>query len=609
MADGSSLPASATGQATGRPRQWIREHETLGRRLGLGGLFVAMAVVMTFPNVSRLNSHTAGDYNDPFFYQWLLRWDVHALTTSLLHLFDANIFYPARQTLLYADTLLPVAPVAGAMQWMFGPVLGFNLMYLATWVLSLVTTYTLARWLTDNTLASVLAAIVFTFAAAHLSQYFHLQLLFVFLVPLAVWLLLRFLEERRWWQALTLGLTVGTMTLIAVYYALIIGLTLGVIAGGWLVAERFKAGPRFATGLLLAGATALVMSGPIGWKYQSQADFLRRDYQAHYAAHPGDLLAPGIGSYLYRPVDRWAGRGQRNHEHRLFPGMLALGLGGVGLCCLARSWSARRRGVEGNDEHPRRQRAVVLLLLAGVPPFLLAFGKAQTIAGIRIPMPYGVLTRLKVPGFEAVRALGRFTIVLVLGLAVLAAWGFVQLFARRGRRTMFVAGVVIGGLMLAEYAMPIPMVRRTDETRFTAVNSALSHLPRGPVVEVPMGDYRGSPAWPFLEPPRMVWSSIDWNPRVNGISAYTPPDYWTTVTLMNGLGQGGPVELQALVKLAQLHVRYVVIRTATIDPRIRVPGETEWDESRVARVAAALQPLGVAMVSRHGAAVLIELRR
>lgn len=560
---------------------------------------MALAVAMTFPNVTRLAGHTPGDYGDAYFYQWLLRWGFHALVSSPADVFDANIFWPAGDTLAYSDTMLAVAPVAGVLGVVVGPVVAFNLIYLATWVASLACTYVLARRFVPDTTASILAAVIFTFAAVRLQHYVHLQLLFAFLVPLATWLLLRFLEERSRWQAVALGVTTGASVLVATYWALAITVALATIVAGWLVWKRFRPGPGFVTGALLAVAVATVLAGPVVWKYRAYSDVLHREYDHRFAAHPGDLLAPAMGSYLYGPLDRRATRDRRDAEHRLFPGLVALVLAGAGATRLL-----RRSPPEGPLE-PGRRTELALVGLASVALFVLAFGRYQLVGGQKIHLPFALLSELGVPGFDSMRAVGRFMVYPLLGLALLAAVGFARLGrSRPGLRT--VAGVVVGGLLLLEYATPIHTVPRVDTAAATAVNEVLRDLGPGPVLELPMADAR-FPLVHFIEPPRMVWSSIDWQPRVNGASAFTPPGYQKTVELLNGIGAGTTPQDVAIARLQELGVRYVVVRTAPIAPTIDLPGVTHYDATQFQRVLGTLGPR-VERARQVGAAVLIELR-
>lgn len=577
------------------------------RAAALGALFVAVAIVMAFPSIDQWRAAIPGDYGDAFFSQWLLQWNVRGLFSGSESVFHPNMFWPTRNTLVYSDTELAAAPLAGLLD----PVLGwpgtYNAIYLGTWVFSQVATYLLARWVGASRAAAVLAAFIFSFAAVRLGHFGHFPMLFGCLTPIVVYFLLRFLEERRWWQAVAFGASGAAIFLNAGYIAIVLALLLAVVVAGWLVATRFRPEPRTYAGLAVAALVTFVLLFPALRVYREEADFLSRPYSHGYAVTPKNFLSPAVGTWLYGPLER---RFNSEFENKLFPGFLAVGLGVAGGVAL---WATRRRGRRGSeagqatteDRDPRRRRALLLVLLGTLPALVLAFGKYQFVAGRKVPLPYAVFGLL--PGLRSIRAFGRFTVIPVLGLALLAAVGFDRLVRNRQAIVRIALAVVLGLVLLAEYKARIGMARRVDQAELTAVNHALARLPDGPVVELPMGDTRG-PYWAYVEAPRLQLTTIDWKPRVNGYSGYSPPDYERSIDLFNGLAKGGPASPEALARLDELDVRYLVIRTKPVDPDMTGPGIAFEDEAAADRIVAALPRERVERVSREGAAVLVQLR-
>ena len=58
------------------------------------------------------------DDGDPLMVTWVLAWVAHQLPRAPAHLFDANIFYPERNTLAYSETLLVPGIVAAPLHWL-----------------------------------------------------------------------------------------------------------------------------------------------------------------------------------------------------------------------------------------------------------------------------------------------------------------------------------------------------------------------------------------------------------------------------------------------------------------------------------------------------------
>ena len=84
-------------------------------RLTLAALFYLVgAAVCTFPLVLHL-ADALLPAPDPLHESWILAWDIHALTTDPLHLYDANVYFPFPLSLTYSDAMLSgaimIAPV------------------------------------------------------------------------------------------------------------------------------------------------------------------------------------------------------------------------------------------------------------------------------------------------------------------------------------------------------------------------------------------------------------------------------------------------------------------------------------------------------------------
>jgi len=68
-------------------------------------LFTALTAIMTYPQVLHMTDGVHDD-GDPLMVSWVLAWVAHQLARAPAHLFDANIFYPERNTLAYSETLI-----------------------------------------------------------------------------------------------------------------------------------------------------------------------------------------------------------------------------------------------------------------------------------------------------------------------------------------------------------------------------------------------------------------------------------------------------------------------------------------------------------------------
>jgi hypothetical protein len=158
-------------------------------------VFTAVAIALTFPNLSRFRTYIPGDSADALLNLWIMRSVQAGLPHGWHALWNAPIYHPAPNTLAYSDTLLPVALVHWPLRLVFGDVAASNLISLGAWVLSSWCTYRLARRFVVHWGAAFVAALVYTYASVRLVHHQHFQLVVGgALVPLVLLLLLRLLD-------------------------------------------------------------------------------------------------------------------------------------------------------------------------------------------------------------------------------------------------------------------------------------------------------------------------------------------------------------------------------------------------------------------------------
>src|SRR4030095_13341807 len=114
-------------------------------------VFSCLAVAATVPLAWRLTDHLPSDLGDPLLTAWTLAWDADRFRHGFARIWDAPRFYPYRHTLLYSDHLFGIALFTAPIQWISAnAVLVYNLAFLASYVLSGVGMYVLARDLTGR---------------------------------------------------------------------------------------------------------------------------------------------------------------------------------------------------------------------------------------------------------------------------------------------------------------------------------------------------------------------------------------------------------------------------------------------------------------------------
>ncbi|HEX6476208.1 MAG TPA: hypothetical protein VF005_02955 [Acidimicrobiales bacterium] len=520
------------------------------RRLLVTVIFVAATLVMLRPDPSALTTHIPANTGDPAFYIWVFLWGNHAAFTNPSHFFDANIFWPHASTLAYADTVLPLIPVFGILNAITGSwALSLNLIAMGLVLLNLFATYALARHITGRTDAAVLGALAFGFSAYVFSHWGQVQLQTLGLLPLALVLLLKLLDRPNAGLAVLLGLVSAAVALAAVYDGASYLVAAVVIVLGHFALRRPR-DARLIGCLALTAVVAVVVMIPVLVAYlhvQSQPGF-RRPLDTSAGLHPSNLLAPAIGNYVWGPLG--PSPATAGLENRFFPGLVATALAAVGAVVFV--WRGRRPTAWSPATLSRPRRELSLLLLAGLASLVLAFG--ADIGGI--PGPFRLLHD-DVPGYAGVRLETRFALITLLAVAILASYGYAWLATRmRGSALRSAVAAGLGGLMLLELATPVTWAQLSSDQATLAPYQELAHRPPGAVVELPA--VFGRPVWPYVDAPRMVYSSLDWHPRLSGYSAYVPPTLAADTQLMNTFPSAA-----SLARARQLGIRYVILHVGT----------------------------------------------
>jgi hypothetical protein len=168
-----------------RPAGW------LGSAWGVTLLYAAAAVFLTWPLLPRAARDVPGDLLDPLFTCWALGWNFHAfgLTDGPRpgSYWDANIFHPSPMALARSEHFLAQALQGAPVYALTGQlVLTYNVLFLATFVLSGTFLYLLAREYTADRFAAAAAGLLYAFALFRWVQVAHLGGLSSQWMPLAL---------------------------------------------------------------------------------------------------------------------------------------------------------------------------------------------------------------------------------------------------------------------------------------------------------------------------------------------------------------------------------------------------------------------------------------
>ena len=491
--------------------------------------FVGLAVVATWPLLLHIDEALPGDLGDPLLNAWILGWDADRLRHGLSGLWDAPIYYPYRHTLAFSEHLLGIALPVAPLVWLTGRTfVAYNVVFIFSFALAGIGMWLLVRRLTGCGEAALVAGAIFAFAPVRFAHVGHIQVLVSGWMPIALWALHGYIDSgsRRMLAGVVAAFLVQALS--NSYYIYFLTLPIAAVALHAFV-SRHRTRRRLAIELAAGGLVVLAALTPIVLIYFDvrRAYGLRRslddvtnlgaDLAAYFHDNEG-LRAPIRLWTLLPHVDKPAGP-----EGELFPGSVALAFASVAL------WPLASR---------RAEPWVRLYAIIGVAALLLSLGARPALWGR--PLPVGLLYRwlfAYLPGFDGLRVPARFSVVVLLAIAVLAGAGFLRVsrhWTARFRVAGAVAAAAFAWLEGNVGAMPLAFLKphgRPDRAAYTWIrdheHGALLELPAGELdtgfltfqyeyqtlvhrhrivngatgYPSPLQTFLGSPASPLVEPP------------------------------------------------------------------------------------------------------------
>jgi hypothetical protein len=469
-----------------------------------------------------------GDLGDARFNSVILEHGFQWLTGQAAHLWSPSFFYPFERVLglsdnhfgsLWSYSLLRSLGLPREMAYLGWYMFGFLLNFLAcAWVL---------RQAKFSPLASALGAFVFTFALPVLHQEGHAQLVYRFAIPLACFC---------WYQALVLRDKVSVAQAIfwcaiqfmcSIYLGVFLVYCLtAMLLACWLLrlfgqSRHSDKDPLVVVGITNSEILTQKSAGPSPrmWLWYAAAlggivlvflllrqyKMIATDYQLTRPIDDLRSLIPGLQSYLLadnsgltRWVGSWLAYFPTRSEHQLFLGL------GVLFFSVWGAWIT----------HLGRVFLVTLLLLVGL---------TTMVADLSL-----YLWLLKIPGFDAIRAVSRIILVMLFPVAVLVAIGvdrLLQLTLPWGMMPRGLLAVAIVASLTIEtvYYVPHHAAVQTWQDRQRGLRSLIrDELPKDTILFVTQ---RQTEPFYITELDAMIYAQDHRLATLNGYSGSTPRGY------------------------------------------------------------------------------------
>jgi hypothetical protein len=432
-----------------------------------------LAIVMTWPLVLHLGDTVPRDIGDPLAEAWQPAWGGHALLHQPLHFFDANRFWPLKDSLAFGDALIGYAPTGIVGSGPHAAMVRYDLLFLFAYALAFFGAYILARELGLGPLGAVIAGAAFAYAPYRLEQDGHLQVISSGGIPLAIAFAVRGIRLRRpwwlFWAWVVAAWQVSIGWVLGLPFAYGIGGAVVIAVVAWLLRGR----PPVPRRMIVASAAGAVIFIAVSYWIAHPYLYIADNFPAaKRSPHEVAAFSGPLKVFITAPEENFvwgaATAGIRDHlttwqEKTLFPGALIVVLAVLGL------WSS---------SIPKRWR--VGIGIAAVAILVLELGFRE---GGGLLWPYRILYDA-LPGWDAIRTPGRLATFSSLALALLAAAGAEAAIRAAGRRrwpawsAIAIAGVLCLAIVTEGRSLPFDPYNNQAEPAVPPSGPSTADIPQ-----------------------------------------------------------------------------------------------------------------------------------
>ncbi|MEM9773657.1 MAG: hypothetical protein AAF902_03695 [Chloroflexota bacterium] len=396
-------------------------------------LFLCLSIIVGWPILTQLDHVLIGHDPDIYINPWANWWTKMALANPELSLWRTDfMFFPSSANLAYHSFSHLNSAIAILLEPLFGTLPAHNISLWLNYPFIAFSMYHLARYLTKNQVAAILAGIAFAFNSHAMYQSSHPVLLSIWCFPWATLFLLKAIDEDKSSYAILAGFFVflGTITSALLFFMMVIYFAF--LTGYFWLSAEWKS-PSWKILIIFAITSALLC---VPTQYPLLVDFLGNRNSSFVISNEvsivADIISPIIPHWIV-----WMQRG------------IYFGFLGIYLMLLSRKSGGRVR--------------IWVILLVSM--YLISIGPNPLIMGqpLDIVLPWSYLVT------PILRNTYRFNILISIGLSLLIAYGWIglskQIVAAKTRQILAIA---IPMLLFAEYGVSqIPHVELNISPFFT----------------------------------------------------------------------------------------------------------------------------------------------
>lgn len=443
----------------------MRKHKTLFLflifLLILGGCFYSLLL--------NINSNLIDWFDYPL-VTWLILQSAEKIKDlQFTNFFDTNAFYPYKNTLFFSDSFIPQAIIVLPLTFFTtNHILIMNILFFITFILNYISTFLFWRQLFKNSFVGFIGAILTVFSPFTHLQLSHFQMLNFWPFFFGAYFLIKEDHLKSYRNTILVGIFLAVQFLAGVYLSVFFCFFVLLFYFAKLLFSPQK--QKIVKHLLLVFIVFLLIDGIFIKGYlDTKAEFkVTRDVGEYiqYSAHLSDYIFPlGYKSVFWSlPV---FGIWNTFNKHTVgelgtFPGITLLALSVLSIFTIFKKNKTSYFAIKLSRERLFFLGLVFLGILFSLGPRLSFNGQYA-----HIPAPYLLL--LKLPLFEAVRALARWNFLFYIGL-IYFSLDFIQtrVLLKKHKKKLFLIPILF--FIALEY---IPWNLKTHSESYTSADYTL----------------------------------------------------------------------------------------------------------------------------------------
>jgi hypothetical protein len=429
--------------------------------------FALLTVVLTYPLILHLTSHIPlhKDWHPSGAEHWTSMWATWFIEHRIMEsqqwsLFTDSIFYPRgvdlTNTMLLGFGL--IVAVAMPLVWYFGVILSFNLFIIGSFILTAYSTFLLVRYLTNDSRAAFISGLAFAFSPYQMARTISMFGIVTsgMLIPLYILFFIRAVQGGLT-RDLVLAPLVLTLTFVSnAYYAIFFAIFFVIYALYYVIFSKDPIIRNILLRRLLSMVCInMLLMAPLSWVILT---YWSKDLQIDVPLSPefgADLLAfflPSTHHTLWGDLVKsiyYTNFTGNDIEQTVYIGYMVLLLSLIAFIKVSREktrfWSL----------------AALTFFILSLGPFLHINGKSLLMVdGMPITLPLPSLFLHFLPLVSAMRAVCRFSVMLMLALVVLVGYGTKHLLMRfegRPGAVLLCMGLIAVTIGFEFSTIPLPL--------------------------------------------------------------------------------------------------------------------------------------------------------